>query len=82
MSPFISTRRVCSAIWSSETRRGHPANWLLGDNGVAANIVNLAVNTGAPTITVNPLGGSAVATIDAVLTGSGGLTKDGTGTPF
>ena len=38
--------------------------------------MNLAVNTGAPTITVNPLGGSAVATIGAVLTGSGGLTKE------
>src|SRR5262249_3363060 len=62
-----------------DTDAATAANWLLDDNGVAANIVNLAVNTGAPTITVNPLGGNAVATIGAVLNGRGGLTKDGMG---
>ncbi|HEU0172733.1 MAG TPA: Ig-like domain-containing protein [Blastocatellia bacterium] len=56
------------------------ANWLLDDNGSAPNVVNLVVNTGSPIITVNPLGGSAVATVGAVLNGSGGLTKAGTGT--
>src|SRR5215510_1118791 len=55
------------------------ANWLLDDNGSPSNVVNLAVNTGSPTIMVNPLGGSAVATIGAVLNGSGGLAKEGTG---
>ena len=76
----LDSPRLLGNMVFGDTDVATAANWLLDDNGVAANIVNLAVNTGAPTITVNPLGGSAVATIGAVLTGSGGLTKDGTGT--
>jgi autotransporter-associated beta strand protein len=55
------------------------ANWLIDDNGSPSNILNLAVNTGSPAITINPLGGSAAATIDAVLNGSSGLVKAGSG---
>jgi autotransporter-associated beta strand protein len=76
----LDSSRLLGNMVFGDTDVATPANWLLGDNGVAANIVNLAVNAGAPTITVNPLGGSAVATIDVVLSGSGGLAKAGTGT--
>src|SRR5262245_15182496 len=75
----LDSPRLLGNIVFGDTDISTPANLLLDDNGVAANIVNLAVNTGAPIITVNPLGGSAVATIDAVLNGSSGLTKAGTG---
>jgi autotransporter-associated beta strand protein len=44
------------------------------------NGLNLAVNAGSPTITVDQLGGGAVTTIDAVLNGNSGLIKAGTGT--
>src|SRR5262245_53148582 len=76
----LESPRLLGNMVFGDTDLTTAANWLLDDNGVAANIVNLAVNTGAPTITVNPLGGSAVATIGAVLNGSGGLAKAGTGT--
>ena len=76
----LDSPRLLGNMVFGDTDVATPANWLLGDNGVAANIVNLAVNTGVPTITVNPLGGSAIATIDAILSGSGGLAKAGTGT--
>ena len=75
----LDSPRLLGNMVFGDTDGATAANWRLDDNGVAANVVNLAVNTGAPTIMVNPLGGGAVATIDAVLNGSGGLTKDGTG---
>jgi autotransporter-associated beta strand protein len=76
----LDSPRLLGNMVFGDTDVATTANWRLDDNGVAANIVNLAVNIGAPTITINPLGGGAVATIDAVLNGSGGLAKAGTGT--
>jgi autotransporter-associated beta strand protein len=45
---------------------------------VVSNTITLAAP--APTITVNPLGAGATATINSILTGANGLTKNGTGT--
>jgi rhamnogalacturonan endolyase len=75
----LDSPRLLGNMVFGDTDGATAANWLLDDNGSPSNVVNLAVNTGSPTIMVNPLGGSAVATIGAVLNGSGGLTKDGTG---
>ncbi len=52
--------------------------WLLA--GAAANNLTLATTSGSPTITVNPLSGSKTALISAVLSGTQGITKAGTGT--
>ena len=51
-------------------------NWVLDNNGNAADILTLAVSTGSPTITVN----NDTATISAVVAGTQGLTKSGAGT--
>ncbi len=51
--------------------------WTLANNGMAGNVLTLAGAT--PTVTVNSLGAGKGATISAVLTGVGGLTKAGAG---
>jgi fibronectin-binding autotransporter adhesin len=51
-------------------------NWILDNNGNAADVLTLAVSTGSPTITVN----NDMATISAALAGTQGLTKSGAGT--
>jgi autotransporter-associated beta strand protein len=51
-------------------------NWTLDNNGLLSNVLTLAVNSGAPTITVN----NQSAAISAVLAGNQGLTVDGAGT--
>ncbi len=54
-----------------------PSNdWILDNNGVAANALTLTVSAGSPTITVN----NQKATISTAIKGSQGLTKAGAGT--
>jgi fibronectin-binding autotransporter adhesin len=50
-------------------------NWILDNDGNAANVLTLAVNSGSPTITVN----NDTATISAVLAGTQGLAVSGGG---
>jgi len=54
------------------------AGWTLDNNGNGANILTLA--GGTPTISVNALGGTNVATISCVIAGSSGLIKTNPGT--
>jgi len=57
----------------------HPAaNWILDDNGVLGNTLTLAGST--PKVTVNALGNGQSATISAIVAGSSGLAKSGSGT--
>jgi fibronectin-binding autotransporter adhesin len=51
-------------------------NWILDNNGNAADVLTLAVSSGAPTITVS----TDEATISAALAGTQGMTKNGAGT--
>ncbi len=51
-------------------------NWILDNNGSAANILTLVVSAGSPTISVN----NDVATISALLAGTQGFTEAGAGT--
>ena len=53
-------------------------SWILNNNGVAANNLILAGTT--PGITVNALGTGKTATISAIIEGTAGLVKSGTGT--
>jgi fibronectin-binding autotransporter adhesin len=53
-------------------------SWILNNNGTSTNNLILAGTT--PTITVNALGTGKTATISAIIQGSAGLTKAGTGT--
>ena len=57
---------------------GNTYGWTLGNNGNSGNTLTLAGTT--PTITVNALGDTKTVTISAVVAGTTGLTKSGTGT--
>src|SRR5262249_10371053 len=62
----LDSPRLLGNMVFGDTDGATAANWLLDDNGLPSNVVNLAVNTGSPTIMVNPLGGSAVAMIGVI----------------
>ena len=53
-------------------------SWILNNNSTPANNLILAGTT--PTITVNALGTAKTATISAIIQGTAGMTKQGTGT--
>ena len=72
-----SVRMVGNLVFG-DTDTSSAAGWTLANNSVPANTLTLAGST--PTITVNALGGTKTATISAVVAGSAGLTKAGTGT--
>ena len=74
-----SARTIGNLIFGdTDTSPSSAASWTLANNGNASNILTLAGTT--PTITVNALGATKTATISAVVAGSAGLTKAGTGT--
>jgi autotransporter-associated beta strand protein len=76
----LDAPRLLGSIVFGDTDAATIAGWRLQDDSRQANVLNLAGTTGSPTITVDPLGSGAVATIDAMLNGSSGLTKAGAGT--
>ena len=57
---------------------GSTYGWTLDNNGNSGNTLTLAGTT--PTITVNALGDTKTVTISAVVVGTAGITKSGTGT--
>ncbi len=75
----LDSPRLIGNMVFGDTDTTTAASWLLDDNGLPSNVINLAANTGSPIITVNPLGGGAVATIGAVLNGNNGFVKAGAG---
>ena len=69
-----SARTIGYLIFGDATTASH--DWILDNNGSAANVITLATTTGTtPTITVT----NRNATISAVLAGTQGLVKSGTG---
>jgi len=67
------TARTIGNLIFGDTDTSSAASWV-----VISNTITLAGT--APTITVNPLGSGATATINSLLTGTAGLRKNGTGT--
>ncbi|MFT3868279.1 MAG: immunoglobulin domain-containing protein [Nibricoccus sp.] len=76
----LDTPRTLSGLTFGDTNTATPASWAINNNSTDTNILTLDVTSGAPTLTVNTLGAGATATVDAVLAGTDGLTKAGTGT--
>ncbi|HKX26445.1 MAG TPA: Ig-like domain-containing protein [Blastocatellia bacterium] len=79
---MLNLPRLVGHLVFGDTDPATVAKWSLDDGGSPANTVTLSTgtaSTGGPTITVNPLGGSATATINAIVAASGGLTKAGAG---
>ena len=74
----LDSARTIGNLVFGDTDTSSAAGWTLANNGNAGNILTLAGTT--PTITVNALGDTKTATISAVVAGSAGLTKSGTGT--
>lgn len=72
-----SARSIGNLIFG-DTTTSTAGSWILDNNGTGTNILTLA--GGTPTITVNPLGAGKTATISAVIAGTSGLKKAGTGT--
>ena len=74
---FDVTRTIGNLIFG-DTNTNSAAGWLLDNNGFNTNVLIFA--GGTPTITVNALGSGKIATISAMLAGSAGVTKTGSGT--
>src|SRR5206468_4152473 len=69
----LSSARTLGGLLFGDTTPSN--NWILDNNGTAANTLTLSTSTGTPTITVN----NQTATISAVLAGTQGFTKSGNG---
>jgi autotransporter-associated beta strand protein len=74
----LNSPRTIGSLTFGDTDTGSAGGWTLANNGTAANTLRLEGS--APTVTVNALGGSASVTVSAVVAGTNGLTKAGTGT--
>jgi len=74
----LDSARTVGDLFFGDTNPSSAAGWTLANNGNAANILTLAGTT--PPITVDALGGTKTVEISAVVAGSNGLTKGGTGT--
>ena len=71
-----SSRTIGNLIFGDITT-GSAASWILDNNSIPGNVLTLA--GGTPTITVNAMGTGAGATLSAILAGTSGLTKAGSG---
>ena len=74
----LDSARTIGNLVFGDTDTSSAAGWTLANNAVSGNILTLAGTT--PTITVNALGNTKTATISAVVAGTDGLTKSGSGT--
>ena len=70
--------RTLTNLIFGDTTPATAGSWILDNNGVSTNNLILAGTT--PTITVNALGTGKTASISAIIEGTAGLTKAGTGT--
>ena len=74
-----TARTIGNLIFGDVDGATTPGDWLLDNNGNAANILTLQA-TGTPTITVNALGDGKSVTIQAEIAGLNGINKAGVGT--
>lgn len=74
----LDSDRTLTNVVFGDSDTATAGSWILNNNAVSTNNLILAGTT--PTITVNALGTGKTATISAVIQGTAGLTKSGTGT--
>ncbi|MCX6896741.1 MAG: autotransporter-associated beta strand repeat-containing protein [Verrucomicrobia bacterium] len=74
----LDSARTIGNLVFGDTDTGTAASLTISNNATPANTLTLA--GAAPTITVNPLGTGKSAAVAAVVAGSSGLTKAGSGT--
>ncbi|HEY9431002.1 MAG TPA: Ig-like domain-containing protein, partial [Blastocatellia bacterium] len=75
----LDSPRAVGNLVFGDTDVASAGNWILDNNGDAANALTLAVAAGNPTVTVNPLGVGASTVLGVSLVGNQGLTKLGDG---
>src|SRR5262245_20309411 len=76
----LDSPRTIGNLVFGDTDVASPGNWIVDNNGNAANVIMLAVAPGSsPTVTVNPLGAGASTFLGVSLAGNQGLTKLGPG---
>lgn len=74
----LNSPRTVGSLAFSDTDAGTPASWTLANNGSAANILTLAGTS--PSISVSGLDSTKTAAVTAVVAGSSGFSKQGSGT--
>lgn len=74
----LDSARTIGKFVFGDTDIGSAAGWTLANNSGAGNTLTLVGTT--PTVTVNALGTNKAVTISAIIAGSEGVTKDGSGT--
>lgn len=74
----LDSDRTLTNLVFGDSDTATAGSWILNNNGTSTNNLILAGTT--PTITVNALGTGKTATISAIIEGTAGLTKAGTGT--
>jgi fibronectin-binding autotransporter adhesin len=74
----LSADTTINKIIFSDSNTSTAGSWILAHNGTSTNNLILAGTT--PTVTVNALGTGKTATISAIIEGTAGLKKDGSGT--
>ena len=75
----LDSPRTIGNLVFGDTDVASPGNWILDNNGNAANVLTLVVAAGNPTVTVNALGAGATTVLGVSLAGNQGLTKLGAG---
>src|SRR5262245_60270163 len=76
----LDSSRTIGNLVFSDTDVSSPGNWIIDNNGSAANVLTLATASGSiPTVMVNPLGAGASTILGVSLAGNQGLTKLGDG---
>ena len=74
----LDSDRPLTSLVFGDSATGTAGSWILNNNGDSNNNLILAGTT--PGITVNALGTNKTATISAIIEGTAGLVKSGTGT--
>src|SRR5262249_48918019 len=75
----LDSLRTIGNLIFGDTDVSSPGNWIVDNNGDAANALTLAVVAGNPTVTVNAMGVGASTVFGVSLAGNQGMTKLGPG---
>src|SRR5262249_27759633 len=75
----LDSPRAVGNLVFGDTDVASAGNWIIDNNGDAANTLTLTVAAGSPTVTVNPLGVGASTVFRILLAGNQGMTKLGDG---
>ena len=76
----LDSPRTLGSLVFGDTSTSSAGSWVIDGNGDPANGFTFSVASGAPAVTVNPLGPGATATLTTAVNSAAGMTKAGAGT--